>query len=107
MTKDNGINTSILIAVDNGNSFVKAAYDTIDQTFMFPNVILQSEMKRKIILNQGSPLENLDVEIVSPSIPEGFGRNFQIGILASRNPRSQAVVGHKAAQMKSQRTETL
>ena len=99
--------TQIVIAVDNGNSFVKAAYDDIGQTFMFPNVILPTDMKRKVILNQGSALDNLDVEIVSPSIPEGYGRNFQIGVLASRHHRAQAIVGHKAAQMKSQRTETM
>jgi len=108
MAKDaSTMNSSIVIAVDNGNSFVKAMYDRIENTFMLPNVILQSDIKRKIILNQGSPLDNLDVEIVSPTIPEGFGRNFQVGVLASRNQRAQAIIGHKAAQMKSQRTETL
>lgn len=101
------INTGLVIAIDNGNSFVKAAYDNIDQTFMFPNVTVQSDQKRKVILNQGSPLENLDLEIVSPSIPEGFGRHFQIGILATRHPRAQGIIGHKAAQMKSQRPETM
>lgn len=101
------MNTSIVVAVDNGNSFVKAAYDNIHQTFMFPNVTVQSDQKRKVILNQGSPLDNLDLEIVSPSVPEGFGRHFQIGILASRHPRAQAIIGHKAAQMKSQRPETM
>lgn len=108
MAKEQSVkNTSLIIAVDNGNSFVKAAYDQLDQTFMFPNVIVQSDMKRKVILNQGDALENLDIEIVSPAIPEGAGRNFQVGILASRQPRSQSIVGHRAAQMKSQRTETL
>ncbi|WAH36921.1 ParM/StbA family protein [Alicyclobacillus dauci] len=101
------LNTDIVVAVDNGNSFVKAAYDRIDQTFMFPNVTVQSDQKRKVILNQGTPLENLDLEIVSPSIPEGYGRHFQIGVLASRHPRAQAIIGHKASQMKSQRPETM
>lgn len=108
MAKDaHVIHTEMTIAIDNGNSFVKAAYDRIDQTFMFPNVTVQSDQKRKVILNQGSPMENLDLEIVSPSIPEGFGRHFQIGVLATRNPRAQGIIGHKAAQMKSQRPETM
>ncbi|MFB5190962.1 ParM/StbA family protein [Alicyclobacillus fastidiosus] len=101
------LNTNITVAVDNGNSFVKACYDAINQTFMFPNVTVQSDQKRKVILNQGEPIDNLDLEIVSPSIPEGFGRHFQIGVLASRHPRAQAIIGHKAAQMKSQRPETM
>lgn len=99
--------TKLVIAVDNGNSFVKAAYENIDQTFMFPNVIFQSDIKRKVILNQGSPIENIDVEIVSPAIPEGSGRNYHVGVLASRNARAQSIVGYRAAQMKSQRVETL
>jgi hypothetical protein len=108
MAKDpSTMSTDIVVAIDNGNSFVKAAYDKIDQTFMFPNVTVQSDQKRKVILNQGTPMENLDLEIVSPSIPEGFGRHFQIGVLASRHPRAQAIIGHKASQMKSQRPETM
>lgn len=101
------MNSVDVIAIDTGNSFVKVAHDTIDQIFMLPNVTVQSDQKRKVILNQGSPLENLDLEIISPSIPEGFGRHFQIGILASRHPRAQSIIGHKAAQMKSQRPETM
>lgn len=101
------LNSNLTVAIDNGNSFVKAAYDSMEQTFMFPNITVQSDQKRKVILNQGEPLDNLDLEIVSPSIPEGYGRHFQIGVLASRQPRAQAIIGHKAAQMKSQRPETM
>ncbi|MCY0887087.1 MAG: ParM/StbA family protein [Alicyclobacillaceae bacterium] len=108
MPKEAGVkDTSMVIAIDNGNSFVKAAFDQLDNILMIPNVIVPSEMKRKVILNQGTPIDNLDIEIVSPALPEGVGRNFHVGILASRNARAQSILGHRAAQMKSQRTETM
>jgi hypothetical protein len=106
MAKSEFLAGHINIGVDNGNSLVKYCYDKIDLYESFPNVVESVTGPRSTILNQGNQIDLIDVEIVSPSIPESFGRHFYVGNLASR-ANGKTIIGRDATQMKSRRPQTV
>ncbi|WDL95104.1 ParM/StbA family protein [Alicyclobacillus sp. ALC3] len=108
MPKSESLYTTILLCVDNGSSHIKVIYDDLSQTFVFPNVVSQPVGERQLLMDQGNPLDFLDVQIVSPVLNSDPYRHVYVGNLAIGDEGVvHEIVGDKAAQKKAQRPETL
>lgn len=108
MAKNDSLNTSIVLSIDNGSSYVKGIYDHQDQTFIFPNVVAQPVGEHFLLTGQGDPLDFLDVQITSPAIESEQYRHIYVGNLAIGDDGVvHEIVGDKAAQKKAQRPETM
>ncbi|MCY9670036.1 ParM/StbA family protein [Paenibacillus alginolyticus] len=108
MTKNEVLTTAITLSIDNGSSHVKVIYDHLDNNFIFPNVLAQPFGERFLLMEQGDPLDFLDVQITSPSIESDQYRHVYVGNLAIGDEGIiHEIVGDKAVQKKAQRPETM
>ncbi|NOU87282.1 hypothetical protein GC102_16035 [Paenibacillus sp. LMG 31460] len=108
MTKNEVLTTTITLSIDNGSSHVKVIYDHLDCNFIFPNVLAQPFGERFLLMEQGDPLDFLDVQITSPSIESDQYRHVYVGNLAIGDEGIiHEIVGDKAVQKKAQRPETM
>ncbi|KIL41813.1 hypothetical protein SD70_04095 [Gordoniibacillus kamchatkensis] len=108
MAKSESLTTSIVLSMDNGSSHIKGIYDDLSHTFIFPNVVSQPTGERILLIEQGDPLDFLDVQITSPAIEGDKYRHVYVGNLAIGDEGVvHEIVGDKAAQKKAQRPETM
>jgi hypothetical protein len=108
LTKNEVLTTTITLSIDNGSSHVKVIYDHLDNNFIFPNVLAQPFGERFLLMEQGDPLDFLDVQITSPSIESDQYRHVYVGNLAIGDEGIiHEIVGDKAVQKKAQRPETM
>ena len=108
MDKAERLNTSIALAIDNGSSHIKGIYDDLSHTFIIPNVVAQPFGERYYLMDQGDPLDFLDVQITSPSVQGEQYRHVYVGNLAIGDGGIvHEIVGDKAVQKKAQRQETM
>lgn len=108
MTKNEVLTTTITLSIDNGSSHVKVIYDHLDCSFIFPNVLAQPFGERFLLMEQGDPLDFLDVQITSPAIESDQYRHVYVGNLAIGDEGIlHEIVGDKAVQKKAQRPETM
>jgi hypothetical protein len=108
MAKNDILTTTINLSIDNGSSHVKGIYDDLSCCFIFPNVVAQPFGERFLLMEQGDPLDFLDVQITSPSIETEQYRHVYVGNLAIGDEGIvHEIVGDKAVQKKAQRPETM
>jgi hypothetical protein len=108
LTKNEVLTTTITLSIDNGSSHVKVIYDHLDCSFIFPNVLAQPFGERFLLMEQGDPLDFLDVQITSPAIESDQYRHVYVGNLAIGDEGIlHEIVGDKAVQKKAQRPETM
>lgn len=108
MAKSDYVTTAITLAIDNGSSHIKAIYGQLDCSFLFPNVVAQPFGERVLLMEQGDPLDFLDVQITSPAIESDQYRHVYVGNLAIGDEGIvHEIVGDKAVQKKAQRPETM
>jgi hypothetical protein len=108
MAKQDILTTTINLSIDNGSSHVKGIYDEMSRTFIFPNVVAQPFGERYLLMEQGEPLDFLDVQITSPAIETDQYRHVYVGNLAIGDEGIiHEIVGDKAVQKKAQRPETM
>jgi hypothetical protein len=108
MAKQDILTTAINLSIDNGSSYVKGIYDDLSCTFIFPNVVAQPFGERYLLMEEGDPLDFLDVQITSPAIETEQYRHVYVGNLAIGDEGIvHEIVGDKAVQKKAQRPETI
>jgi hypothetical protein len=108
LTKNEVFTTTITLSIDNGSSHVKVIYDHLNYNFIFPNVLAQPFGERFLLMEQGDPLDFLDVQITSPAIESDQYRHVYVGNLAIGDEGIiHEIVGDKAVQKKAQRPETM
>jgi hypothetical protein len=108
MAKPESLATAIALAIDNGSSHIKGIYDDLNNTFIFPNVVAQPFGERYFLMDQGDPLDFLDVQITSPAIQTEQYRHVYVGNLAIGDGGIvHEIIGDKAVQKKAQRQETM
>lgn len=108
MAKNESLTTSITLSMDNGSSHIKGIYDDLSHTFIFPNVVAQPTGERFLLIEQGDPLDFLDVQLTSSAIEGEQYRHVYVGNLAIGDEGVvHEIVGDKAAQKKAQRPETM
>jgi hypothetical protein len=108
MAKYDILNTTINLSIDNGSSHIKGIYDDLNNRFIFPNVVAQPFGERFLLMEQGDPLDFLDVQITSPAIDTEQYRHVYVGNLAIGDEGIvHEIVGDKAVQKKAQRPETI
>lgn len=108
MAKPEILTTTINLSIDNGSSHVKGIYDDLSSSFIFPNVVAQPFGERFLLMEQGDPLDFLDVQITSPAIETEQYRHVYVGNLAIGDEGIvHEIVGDKAVQKKAQRPETM
>ncbi|CAH1227227.1 hypothetical protein PAECIP111891_06101 [Paenibacillus allorhizoplanae] len=108
MAKHDILTTTIHLSIDNGSSHIKGIYDDLNNSFIFPNVVAQPFGERFLLMEQGDPLDFLDVQITSPAIDTEQYRHVYVGNLAIGDEGIvHEIVGDKAVQKKAQRPETM
>ncbi|WP_409343585.1 hypothetical protein [Paenibacillus sp. MBLB4367] len=108
MAKNDVVTTAITLSIDSGSSHIKAIYDRLDCSFIFPNVVAQPFGELFFLTEQGEPLDFLDVQITSSAIESDQYRHVYVGNLAIGNEGIvHEIVGDKAVQKKAQRPETM
>ncbi|WP_164821336.1 ParM/StbA family protein [Paenibacillus koleovorans] len=108
MAKHDVLATTIDLSIDNGSSHIKGIYDDLNNSFIFPNVVAQPFGERFLLMEQGDPLDFLDVQITSPAINTEQYRHVYVGNLAIGDEGIvHEIVGDKAVQKKAQRPETM
>ncbi|SDO54301.1 hypothetical protein SAMN04487897_11675 [Paenibacillus sp. yr247] len=108
MAKHDILTTTIHLSIDNGSSHIKGIYDDLNNCFIFPNVVAQPFGERFLLMEQGDPLDFLDVQITSPAIDTEQYRHVYVGNLAIGDEGIvHEIVGDKAVQKKAQRPETM
>jgi hypothetical protein len=108
MAKHDILTTTIHLSIDNGSSHIKGIYDDLNNNFIFPNVVAQPFGERFLLMEQGDPLDFLDVQITSPAIDTEQYRHVYVGNLAVGDEGIvHEIVGDKAVQKKAQRPETM
>ncbi|MGO4537755.1 Alp7A family actin-like protein [Paenibacillus sp. 2TAB19] len=108
MAKPDSLTTTIVLAIDNGSSHIKGIYDDLSNQFIFPNVVAQPFGERYLLMDQGDPLDFLDVQIVSPAVQTDQYRHVYVGNLAIGDGGIvHEIIGDKAVQKKAQRQETM
>ncbi|NQX61716.1 ParM/StbA family protein [Paenibacillus qinlingensis] len=108
MAKHDILTTTIHLSIDNGSSHIKGIYDDLNNNFIFPNVVAQPFGERFLLMEQGDPLDFLDVQITSPAIDTEQYRHVYVGNLAIGDEGIvHEIVGDKAVQKKAQRPETM
>jgi hypothetical protein len=108
MAKQDILTTTISLSIDNGSSHIKGIYDNLDNKFIFPNVVAQPFGERFLLMEQGNPLDFLDVQITSPAMDTEQYRHVYVGNLAIGDEGIvHEIVGDKAVQKKAQRPETM
>ncbi|NOU66852.1 hypothetical protein GC096_22660 [Paenibacillus sp. LMG 31461] len=108
MAKHDILTTTIHLSIDNGSSHIKGIYDDLNNSFIFPNVVAQPFGERFLLMEQGDPLDFLDVQITSPAIDTEQYRHVYVGNLAVGDEGIvHEIVGDKAVQKKAQRPETM
>jgi hypothetical protein len=108
MARPDSLTTTITLALDNGSSHIKGIYDELSNQFIFPNVVAQPFGERYYLMEQGDPLDFLDVEIISPSVQAEPYRHVYVGNLAIGDGGIvHEIIGDKAVQKKAQRQETM
>ncbi|TVY10742.1 ParM/StbA family protein [Paenibacillus cremeus] len=108
MAKHDVLTTTLLLSIDNGSSHIKGIFDDLSSTFIFPNVVAQPFGERFLLMEQGDPLDFLDVQITSPAIDKEQYRHVYVGNLAIGDEGIvHEIVGDKAVQKKAQRPETM
>lgn len=108
MAKQDILTTTIHLSIDNGSSHIKGIYDDLNNSFIFPNVVAQPFGERFLLMEQGDPLDFLDVQITSPAIDTEQYRHVYVGNLAIGDEGIvHEIVGDKAVQKKAQRPETM
>lgn len=108
MAKPDSLTTAIALAIDNGSSHIKGIFDDLSNQFIFPNVVAQPFGERYSLMDQGDPLDFLDVQIVSPAVQAEQYRHVYVGNLAIGDGGIvHEIIGDKAVQKKAQRQETM
>ncbi|MDQ0061671.1 ParM/StbA family protein [Paenibacillus harenae] len=108
MGKPDSLTTTITLAIDNGSSHIKGIYDDLGNQFIFPNVVAQPFGERYFLMDQGDPLDFLDVQITSPAVHAEQYRHVYVGNLAIGDGGIvHEIIGDKAVQKKAQRQETM
>ncbi|MDR6552407.1 ParM/StbA family protein [Paenibacillus qinlingensis] len=108
MAKHDILTTTIHLSIDNGSSHIKGIFDDLSNSFIFPNVVAQPFGERFLLMEQGDPLDFLDVQITSPAIDTEQYRHVYVGNLAIGDEGIvHEIVGDKAVQKKAQRPETM
>jgi Alp7A C-terminal domain len=108
LAKAESFTTSIVLSLDNGSSHIKGIYDSLNQSFIVPNVVAQPIGERYHLTDQGHPLQFLDLMFTSPAIESDTYRHMYVGDLAVGDEGVvHEIVGDKAAQKKAQRPETM
>lgn len=108
MAKPDSLTTTITLAIDNGSSHIKGIFDDLSNQFIFPNVVAQPFGERYFLMDQGDPLDFLDVQILSPAVPAEQYRHVYVGNLAIGDGGIvHEIIGDKAVQKKAQRQETM
>lgn len=108
MAKHDILTTTMHLSIDNGSSHIKGIYDDLNNSFIFPNVVAQPFGERFLLMEQGDPLDFLDVQITSPAIDTEQYRHVYVGNLAIGDEGIvHEIVGDKAVQKKAQRPETM
>lgn len=99
MAKHDILTTTIHLSIDNGSSHIKGIYDDLNNSFIFPNVVAQPFGERFLLMEQGDPLDFLDVQITSPAIDTEQYRHVYVGNLAIGDEGIvHEIVGDKAVQ---------
>jgi hypothetical protein len=80
MAKQDILTTTISLSIDNGSSHIKGIYDDLSNKFIFPNIVAQPFGERFFVMEQGDPLDFLDVQIVSPAMETDQYRHVYVGI---------------------------
>ncbi|SFJ21430.1 hypothetical protein SAMN02799624_03636 [Paenibacillus sp. UNC496MF] len=108
MVKQDILTATLDLAIDNGSSHIKGIYDELGNAFIFPNVVAQPFGERYLLMEQGDPLDFLDVQITSPALDSEQYRHVYVGNLAIGDEGIvHEIVGDKAVQKKAQRPETM
>ncbi|MFD0674656.1 hypothetical protein [Cohnella sp. GCM10027633] len=108
MAKHDYVAANVRLAIDNGSSHIKGICDELNDAFIFPNVVAQPFGERHLLMEQGDPLDFLDVQITSHAIDSEQYRHVYVGNLAiGEEGIVHEIVGDKAVQKKAQRPETI